>query len=67
MHRAFVPIAALLALICVLDRASAAADAPKPIATAIVDLDYVDTSGEARDQTQTHERLVQGFVALPGA
>lgn len=33
---------------------------PKPIA--IVDFDYVDTSGEAQDQTAKHQALLQAFV-----
>src|SRR5579872_15930 len=37
-----------------------AAEAGK-VAIAIVDLDYVDTSGEQRDQSQFHAHLVRGF------
>jgi hypothetical protein len=60
MCRVFISFAAAgLALMGILDHASAA-DTP-PIAIAIVDFDYVDTSGEVGDQTKTHDRLLQTF------
>ncbi|HEY1735527.1 MAG TPA: DUF2380 domain-containing protein, partial [Methylovirgula sp.] len=33
------------------------------VPTAIVDLDYLDTSGEVGDKTQQHQKLVQSFTA----
>jgi hypothetical protein len=55
-----------LAAFCILLvplRASRAADTTEKVPTAVVDLDYLDTSGEVRDEAQTHQRLVQGFTA----
>jgi hypothetical protein len=39
----------------------AADDAPSPIPIAVLDLIYVDTSGEPRDQTQEHAKRVRRF------
>ncbi|MDI9847983.1 DUF2380 domain-containing protein [Rhodoblastus sp. 17X3] len=38
----------------------------EPIATAILDLDYVDTSGESKDQTAEHARRVRDFSQALG-
>ena len=55
-------LAALCLLLLPL-RAAFAADAVQKIPTAVVDLDYLDTSGEVRDEAQTHQHLVQSFTA----
>lgn len=39
---------------------------PEPIATTILDLDYVDTSGESKDQTAEHARRVRDFSQALG-
>jgi Protein of unknown function (DUF2380) len=41
--------------------AHATEGAPEPIAIAVLDFDYVDTSGEPRDQRQEHAARLQGF------
>ncbi len=66
MKFAMRPVCCALAALCLLLlplRVARAADAAQKIPTAVVDLDYLDTSGEVRDEAQTHEKLVQGFTA----
>src|SRR5215472_6596547 len=41
--------------------AAATDGAPSPIPIAVLDLDYVDTSGEVRDQTQEHAARIRRF------
>jgi hypothetical protein len=38
----------------------------EPVATAIVDLDYVDSSGESKDQTAEHARRLREFTEALG-
>ena len=57
-----------LALGAMLLATPAPADAEQPavarVPIAIVDLDYADTSGEARDQQAEHEARLRAFVAM---
>lgn len=66
MHSAFRSIAAVaaLGLTAALDSPCARADgAPAhPAALAVLNLDYVDTSGEPADQTAAHQRRAADFV-----
>ncbi|WBJ98435.1 DUF2380 domain-containing protein [Methylocystis parvus] len=43
--------------------ATSAHAAPEPLSIAIVDFDYVDTSGEPRDQTADHARRLRDFMS----
>jgi len=58
--------AKVLAAICgaVLSFASAPSLSAAPIAIAVADFDYVDTSGEARDQSAEHKLRVAKFAEL---
>ena len=65
MRSAFRSIAtvAIVALAIALGGPRAQADAPsQPTALAVLNLDYVDTSGEPTDQTATHQRRAADFV-----
>ena len=42
--------------------AGATSPASEPIAIAVLDLDYVDTSGEAQDQQKEHAARLQRFA-----
>jgi hypothetical protein len=76
MHRSFNASSVLLvtisvALLCPIFTTGAAADDGKPGAgkppqtatIALVDFDYVDTSGEERDQSQEHTARLNDFMA----
>lgn len=65
MRRAlFVFAFAIAALARVGGACAAPADpVPPPATLAIVDFDYVDTSGEVRDQTAAHQERLRAFVA----
>jgi hypothetical protein len=67
MRSAICSVAALLALFIglALDGRPARADAPpaQPASLAVLDLDYVDTSGEPTDQAAAHERRAADFVS----
>ena len=54
---------ARLAAACPWRPAGATSPASEPIAIAVLDLDYVDTSGEARDQQKEHAARLQRFAA----
>jgi Protein of unknown function (DUF2380) len=49
------------AALAVAEPAAAADGAPSPVPIAVLDLVYVDTSGEARDQTQEHAARTRRF------
>ncbi len=51
------------AALAVASPATAAEGAPSPVPIAVLDLDYVDTSGEVRDQTQAHAARIRRFSA----
>jgi hypothetical protein len=51
-----------LALLTILSFAPAHGDSPPPIGIAVVDFDYVDSSGEATDQTEEHRQRLQDFM-----
>jgi hypothetical protein len=51
----------LLAASLLASPAAAADGAPSPVPIAVLDLDYVDTSGEVRDQTQEHAVRIRRF------
>jgi hypothetical protein len=53
----------LLALALSLSPGAAHAEPPAPIPVAILDFDYVDTSGESRDQTADHARRLEELSA----
>ena len=36
---------------------------PRPVAIAVIDFDYVDTSGEERDQTKEHEGRLKALMS----
>jgi hypothetical protein len=66
MRSAYLSIAAVAtaALATALGGPRAQADAPRqPAALAVLNLDYVDTSGEPTDQTATHQRRAADFVS----
>ena len=67
MHSALhsVAVVALVGLAATLGGQGARADvAPtQPVALAVLDLDYVDTSGEPTDQTAAHQRRAADFVS----
>ena len=67
MHSALrsVAVVALVGLAAPLGGQGARADvAPtQPVALAVLDLDYVDTSGEPTDQTAAHQRRAANFVS----
>ena len=52
---------ALCGAVLALSSPAAAADGAPPVAIAVPDLVYVDTSGEVRDQTQEHARRIRHF------
>src|SRR5215831_11107280 len=63
-HAARVLLAAHLlsgAALALAPPAAAADGAPPPVPIAVLDLVYVDTSGEPRDQTQEHAARVRRF------
>jgi len=64
MRSAYLSIAAFAtaALATALVAPRAQADAPPPAALAVLNLDYLDTSGEPTDQTATHQRRAADFV-----
>jgi hypothetical protein len=49
------------AALVVLSPSVATEGAPSPVPIAVLDLDYVDTSGEVRDQTQEHAARIRRF------
>jgi hypothetical protein len=49
------------AAFAVVSPAAATESAPSPLPIAVLDLVYVDTSGEARDQTQEHAARIRHF------
>jgi hypothetical protein len=49
------------ALLAIVSPAAVADGAPSPVAIAVLDLVYVDTSGELRDQRQEHETRTRRF------
>jgi hypothetical protein len=65
LHRAVTAIGALIFLfgtaLIAAPPASATDGASEPIAIAVLDLDYVDTSGEVRDQRQEHAARLHRF------
>jgi hypothetical protein len=67
MHSALrsVAVVAVVGLAATLGGQGARADvAPtQPVALAVLDLDYVDTSGEPTDQTAAHQRRAANFVS----
>jgi len=67
MHSALrsVAVVAVVGLAATLGGQGARADvAPtQPVALAVLDLDYVDTSGEPTDQTAAHQRRAADFVS----
>jgi hypothetical protein len=66
MRSAYLSIAAVAtaALATALGGLPAQADAPpQPAALAVLNLDYVDTSGEPTDQTAAHQRRAADFVS----
>jgi Protein of unknown function (DUF2380) len=67
MHSAFHSVAAVtgvsLALALGGQRAQADVAPTQPVGLAILDLDYVDTSGEPTDQTAAHQRRAADFVS----
>jgi hypothetical protein len=50
------------AALAVASPAAAADGAPSPVPIAVLDLVYVDTSGEPRDQTQEHAARIRRFT-----
>src|SRR5271163_1329870 len=67
MHSALRPTlaVAIVALTAALggQRAQADVAASQPVALAVLNLDYVDTSGEPTDQTAVHQRRAADFVS----
>ena len=49
------------AAIAIASPAAAANDVPSPVPIAVLDLVYIDTSGEPRDQTQEHAARIRRF------
>jgi len=67
MRRPRVTAAAVVAALCLTGRfdparAEAAGEAAAAVPIAVVELDYVDTSGEVRDQTADHQRRLRDFT-----
>ena len=67
MHSALrsVAVVAVVGLAATLGGQGARADVAltQPVALAVLDLDYVDTSGEPTDQTAAHQRRAADFVS----
>jgi coenzyme F420-reducing hydrogenase delta subunit len=62
--REMAPAASSLAAALLIGAAPARGEGPRmqPIPIAVADFDYVDTSGEARDQRADHEARLQAFM-----
>lgn len=66
MHSAFHSVAAVAAVgfVAAIGAQHVQADVPaQPVPLAVLNLDYVDTSGEPKDQSTDHQRRVADFVS----